>query len=112
MTHLFSLLPAGGWQRLVCDALWQSTFIGACGWLAARYLVRQSAARAWLLLVALSACGLVPLASVAARQMQWTVFTGQPTIASKLPALPTAAPVISNDEALPGIVNRTINPQE
>ncbi len=74
MSSFCSFLPAGGWQRLMCDALWQSTLIAALGWLAARYLVRQSAARAWVLLITLIACAVVPLASLAARSGGWTML--------------------------------------
>ncbi len=74
MSSFFSFLPAGGWQRLMCDALWQSTLIGGFGWLAARILVRQSAARAWGLLITLIACAVVPLASLAARSGGWTML--------------------------------------
>src|SRR6476660_2800601 len=63
MNSIFSLLPEGGWQRFLCDAMWQSTLIAGLGLLAARFLVRQSAARAWLLLLTLTACALVPLGS-------------------------------------------------
>ena len=31
MSSFFSFLPAGGWQRLMCDVLWQSTLIAAAG---------------------------------------------------------------------------------
>jgi polysaccharide biosynthesis/export protein len=74
MSSFFSFLPVGGWQRLMCDAMWQSTLIAAVGWLAARYLARQSAARAWVLLVTLIACAVVPLASLAARSGGWTML--------------------------------------
>ena len=39
MSSFFSLLPADGWQRLLCDALWQSTLIAGLGWLMAQFLV-------------------------------------------------------------------------
>src|SRR5262245_5593091 len=71
MSSLLSLLPEGGWQRLMCDALWQSTLITGIGLLAARFAARQSAARAWLLLLTLTLCAVVPLASAAARQNGW-----------------------------------------
>ena len=74
MSSFFSFLPVGGWQRLMCDALWQSTLIAAMGWLAARYLVRQSAARAWVLLITLIACAVAPLASLTARSGGWTML--------------------------------------
>ena len=60
MSSFCSFLPAGGWQRLMCDALWQSTLIAALGWLTAQYVMRQSAARAWVLLITLIACAVVP----------------------------------------------------
>src|SRR5262249_17224769 len=71
MNSVFSLLPDGGWQRFLCDALWQSTLIAGLGLLVAQFLVRQSAARAWLLLFTLIACAVVPLASLAARSHGW-----------------------------------------
>jgi polysaccharide export outer membrane protein len=74
MSSFFNWLPDSGWSRLLCDALWQSTLIAGFGWLAARLLTRQSAARAWLLLLTLTACVLVPLASLAAREVGWTML--------------------------------------
>ncbi len=73
MSSFFAWLPESGWSRVMCDALWQSTLIAGFGYLAARLLTRQSAARAWLLLLTLTACLLVPLASLAARESGWTV---------------------------------------
>jgi polysaccharide biosynthesis/export protein len=84
MSSFFSFLPAGGWQRLMCDALWQSTLIAGLGWLAARFLVRQSAARAWVLLVTLIACAVVPLASLAARSGGWTMLAAGEQFAPNL----------------------------
>jgi beta-lactamase regulating signal transducer with metallopeptidase domain len=75
MNSVFSLLPEGGWQRLLCDAIWQSTLIAGLGFLAVRFLIRQSAARAWLLLLTLAACAVVPLASIAARQSGWGLLS-------------------------------------
>jgi polysaccharide biosynthesis/export protein len=81
MSSFFSFLPVGGWQRLMCDALWQSTLIAGLGWLAARFLVRQSAARAWVLLITLIACAVVPLASLAARSGGWTMLAANEQLA-------------------------------
>ncbi len=75
MSSVLSLLSAGGWQRLIIDALWQSTLIAALGSLAAGFLVRQAAARACLLLLTLTACLMVPVASMAARSAGWTVLS-------------------------------------
>jgi polysaccharide export outer membrane protein len=75
MSSFLSWLPESGSSRLLCDALWQSTLIAAVGCVASRFLTRQSAARAWLLLLTLTACLLVPLASLAARESGWTVVT-------------------------------------
>ena len=72
MSGFIAWLPESGWSRLLCDALWQSTLIATVGYVAARFLTRQSAARAWLLLLTLTACLLVPLASMAAREAGWT----------------------------------------
>ncbi|HEY2761167.1 MAG TPA: M56 family metallopeptidase, partial [Pirellulales bacterium] len=67
MSNLFSLLPDGGWPRLLCDVIWQSTLICAIGLIAARLLIRQSAARAWLLLLTISGCAIAPVATFVAR---------------------------------------------
>src|ERR1700730_6137957 len=74
MGSVIALLPANGWPRLLCDAIWQSTLIAAFGWLTARFLLRQPAARAWVLLFSLTACVLAPLASMAARSWGWTIM--------------------------------------
>ncbi|HEV3416228.1 MAG TPA: M56 family metallopeptidase, partial [Pirellulales bacterium] len=76
MSSVLAWLPASGWPRLLCDVLWQSTLIAGLGWLAARYLVHQPAARSWLLLVTLTACIVAPLASMAARGSGWTILVG------------------------------------
>ena len=91
MSSFLSFLPVDGWQRLMCDALWQSTLIAGLGWIVARFLVRQSAARAWLLLMSLMACVLVPLASMAARDFGWTVLP----LASDLDSRPSTGSVAS-----------------
>jgi len=85
MNSILSLLPESGWQRLMCDALWQSTLIAGLGLLAARILVRQSAARAWLLLLTLVACAVVPLASLAARQSGWGLLAHAQGTSGMLP---------------------------
>jgi polysaccharide biosynthesis/export protein len=74
MGSVIALLPANGWPRLLCDAVWQSTLIAAFGWLTAHFLVRQPGARAWVLLFSLTACVLAPLASMAARGSGWTIM--------------------------------------
>src|SRR5262245_50805616 len=76
MSSFLSLLPVDGWPRLLCDALWQSTLIGAVGLLISRSFVRQSAAKAWVLLLTLSACLLVPLASLSARSVGFGMMQG------------------------------------
>src|SRR5262249_53919085 len=88
MNSVFSFLPDGGWQRFLCDALWQSTLVAGLGLLAARFLVRQSAARAWLLLLALIACAFVPLASLAARQHGWGLVARNERTSGILPLSP------------------------
>ncbi len=95
MSSFFVWLPESGWSRLACDALWQSTLIAGFGYLAARLSTRQSAARAWILLLALTACLLLPLASLAAREFGWTVVGMWPRLsetrsASESPASPAA----------------------
>jgi polysaccharide biosynthesis/export protein len=74
VNQYFALLPDGGWQRLLCDALWQSALIASLGWLAAQFLVRHAAVRAWVLLLTATACIVVPLASAASRSAGWTVL--------------------------------------
>jgi polysaccharide export outer membrane protein len=74
MGSVIALLPANGWPRFLCDAVWQSTLIAAFGWLTAHFLMRQPAARAWVLLFSLTACVLAPLASMAARGSGWTIM--------------------------------------
>jgi polysaccharide biosynthesis/export protein len=110
MNSVFSLLPEGGWQRLLCDAIWQSTLIAGLGLLAARFLIRQSAARAWLLLLTVIACAAVPLASLAARQSGWGLFPHPQSTSGILPlsasavawsADHTAGSVLRGTEDLP-----------
>jgi hypothetical protein len=83
VNQLLALLPAGGWQRLMCDALWQSALIATLGWLVARFMMRQSAARAWVLLLTISACMIVPLASSVSRSMGWTVLASVERVAAE-----------------------------
>ncbi|MHB9081797.1 MAG: M56 family metallopeptidase [Pirellulaceae bacterium] len=75
MSSFLSLLPSDGWARLMIDALWQGTLIVSVEWLVARLLAPQAVARAWLLLVALTACLLAPLATMAARSAGWTILS-------------------------------------
>src|SRR5689334_9033652 len=90
MSNILSLLPAGGWQRFLCDALWQSTLIGAMGWLVARFLVRHAAARSWLLLLTVGGCLLAPIASIAVRQNGIALFdrATQKVVAAEPSAIP------------------------
>ena len=37
MSNFLSILPEGGWQRLVCDVLWQSSLIGVAGLFVVRF---------------------------------------------------------------------------
>jgi beta-lactamase regulating signal transducer with metallopeptidase domain len=94
MSSVLSLLPAEGWPRLIIDALWQTTLIAALGSIAAHFLVRQAAARAWLLLLALTVCLMVPLASMAARSAGWTVISLAST-------RDDAQPIRADDKLLP-----------
>jgi polysaccharide export outer membrane protein len=86
MNSLLSSLPADGWQRFLCDALWQSTLIAAAGWFVARCFLRQAAARSWVLLLTLTACVTVPLASLAARANGWGMIAAEKNGADSLPA--------------------------
>jgi BlaR1 peptidase M56 len=76
MSSVLAWLPEGGGPRLLCDALWQSTLIAGFGRLATQLIVRQSAAKAWLMLLTLTACVVAPLASMAARGSGWTILVG------------------------------------
>lgn len=82
--QLLALLPAGGWERLLCDALWQGTLIATLGLFAARCLTRHAAARAWVLLLTATACIAVPLASAASRSAGWTVLARAEADASEV----------------------------
>ena len=67
MSDYWAYLPADGWSRFAVDAVWQGTLVGLLAWRVLRPLVRQPAARAWLLLLALICLVAVPLASAAVR---------------------------------------------
>ncbi len=67
MSDLGSFLPEGGWSRFALDVLWQSSLVGLVAYGALRPLVCQPAARAWLLLLALAGCAVLPVASALAR---------------------------------------------
>jgi beta-lactamase regulating signal transducer with metallopeptidase domain len=75
MSDFLSLLPEEGWRRLAVDALWQSTLILVIAGFVSRWLVKQAAARAWVLVVALTACIVSPLGSLAARSAGWGVVS-------------------------------------
>jgi polysaccharide export outer membrane protein len=85
MNSFFSSLPADGWQRFLCDSLWQSTLIAAVGWFVARFFLRQATARSWVLLLTLTACLAVPLASLAARANGWGLLASEKIAAEKNP---------------------------
>ena len=102
MSSVLSLLPPDGWQRLLCDALWQSTLIGAVGWLIARFLVRHAAARSWLLLLTVTGCLLAPLASMVVRQNGIALFDRATqevaaTEPSTIPTLPAPSTFADSD---------------
>lgn len=71
MSHLlrdvWELIPVDGWQRLMVDAVWQSTLISTLALIAIRGWRGQATARAWLLLVTLVACLVAPATSFLAR---------------------------------------------
>ena len=91
MSNLFNsmmaLLPADGWQRLMVDAMWQSTLVGLIGLVMVRYFVHQAAARAWVLAVALTACIVLPMLSVSVRSAGWAFPFRGPTAEMTIRAL-------------------------
>lgn len=74
MSSFLSVVPSEGWARLMIDAFWQSALIVGIVWFVARLLTPPASARAWLLLVALTACLITPLATMGARFAGWTIL--------------------------------------
>ena len=70
---IMMLIPTDGWQRMMVDVLWQSTFVGVLALVVSRWLVRQAAARAWVLILALTACVFLPVTSFFVRSAGWAV---------------------------------------
>ncbi len=62
-----SWLPAGGWERLAVDALWQSTALAGAGLLVSLLARRRAALRAAILLAAAILSIAVPIASSVVR---------------------------------------------
>ncbi len=75
MSSLLSVVPSEGLARLMIDAFWQSALIVGMVWFVARLLTPPASARAWLLLVALTACLIAPLATMGARFAGWTILS-------------------------------------
>ena len=75
MDSLFtaSLIPVDSWQRLMVDALWLSTVVGLLGLVSAYFFSRRPAAKAWLLLIALSACVFLPMTNFLVRSAGWGI---------------------------------------
>jgi len=69
--------PAGGWQRLAVDALWQSTLVCMVALLLTRFLRERPAARGAVVLLAAALCLATPLASWAVRAGGWGLLTAQ-----------------------------------
>jgi polysaccharide biosynthesis/export protein len=67
MNALLQVLPAGGWERLAADALWQSSALAAVGLLVAWLLRHRAALRAAVLLSAAMLSVVAPLLSMVVR---------------------------------------------
>lgn len=78
MNSIVPLIPGGGWERLLLDAIWQGVAVGGIAWLIARYGLRQPVVRSWLLFIAITACFVTPLVSWAARERGWALLTSRP----------------------------------
>ena len=71
MNEFLSLLPGSGLERFAIDSLWQCAVIGAITFLFLRFIVRQSAAKAWLAFVAVLMCVATPVTTAYFRGMEW-----------------------------------------
>ncbi len=73
LDNAMAIFPRDGWQRLMMDAIWQSTLIGVgISWIA-RALANRSAARAWILFIGIIACVVAPTASLVSRHAGWSL---------------------------------------
>lgn len=70
---IVTLIPAGGWQRLMVDVIWQSTLVGLLAFVVSAWFIRQAAARAWLLLIATTLCIVIPMVSLCVRSGGWVI---------------------------------------
>ena len=70
--NAIAILTVDSWQRPLIDALWLSTVVCVLGLIATRWL-RQPAARAWVLLIALSACVILPATNFCVRSSGFAV---------------------------------------
>ena len=77
MAELFSALPAGGWQRLAVDCLWQSTLIGLAAFVLGRAFGRRPAVGAAIALLGVVLCVGTPLLSAVARYEGWGLLARQ-----------------------------------
>jgi protein involved in polysaccharide export with SLBB domain len=95
-------LPAGGPERFLLDALWQTTLIAGMGLIVARLVASRPALRATALLTTATLCIVAPLASLAVRGGGWGMLTATATTtAAKTPLLetPRASSVPTTEEA-------------
>lgn len=67
------LVQLDGWPRLMVDALCLSTLIASLSMISIFCWVRQPAARAWLLLLAITACAVLPMTNCLVRTAGWGV---------------------------------------
>lgn len=98
LSPLTSQIPAGGWQRMAVDALWQSTLVCTVALLLTRFLRERPAARGAVVLLAAALCLATPLASWAVRAGGWGLLTAQ----VGEPAQTISVRQISRPEALAG----------
>lgn len=80
-----AIFPVDGWQRLMTDAIWQSTLIGVGIMWMARVLANRSAARAWILFLGILACVVAPTASLISRHAGWSLPLGTRSMATERP---------------------------
>ncbi len=101
MSDLLNFLPDARWPRFACDALWQSSFIGAVAWIGLRVARPRPALHAWLALLAIATCAVAPIASLAARRSGYGLLSPvakSPPQAVALAAAPMEAITVSSDD--------------
>ena len=72
MDNVLNILPGGSWQILLLSTLLLSTIASLLGMMAL-VLVRQPAGRSWVLLIALTACVVLPATHGTVRLAGWGI---------------------------------------